>query len=103
MKKKLFVLLAVAISLGLLGASAALAQTVTFNIATAPTFVANTGRSEVVGQVTMTADVICGTAADGFCVSTAGNIPILYVGMPIDNAIATGITVCDSTALGTCN
>ena len=103
LRNKFFSALAVVVSLGLLGVSSALAQTVTFNVFTAPTFVANTGRSEVVGQVTMSADATCGTAADGFCVSTAGTIQVLYVGMPIDNGTATGITVCDSTTLGTCN
>jgi hypothetical protein len=102
-RKSIFLAVAAFALLLVAGASSAVAQTVTFNLATAPTFVANTGRSEVMGQVTLTADVICGTAADAICVSTAGTIQILYVGTPIDNTLATGITVCDSTTVGTCN
>jgi hypothetical protein len=97
----------------LAGAGSAIAQTVTWNVSTAPTFVANTGRSEVMGQVTLTGDVTCGTSADGFCVSTAGTIQVLYVGTPIDNALATaniglintnGLEVCETiAAVTTCN
>jgi hypothetical protein len=97
-RKSVFLGLAALTLLVVAGASSAFAQTVTFNLATAPTFVANTGRSEVMGQVTLTADVICGLATDGFCVSTAGTIQILYVGTPIDNAIATGVTITGPVA-----
>jgi hypothetical protein len=77
------------------GATSAFAQgTVTFNLGTAPTFVANTGRSEVLGQVTLTADFTCGPAgADAFCNSTAGTLQVLYIGTAIDNSTATGICV----------
>jgi hypothetical protein len=87
-------------------------QTVSFNLSTAPTPVANTGRSEVMGQVVLTADLACGTNADGFCVSAAGTIQVLYLGTPIDNNIATlnintlttnGIEVCESIGAFTCN
>jgi hypothetical protein len=101
---KRFSLALAALVLALAGSSSAFAQAVTFNLATAPTFVANTGRSEVMGQVTLTADIICGTAADGFCISIAGTIQILYGGTPIDNGFATanigtvttnGIEICE--------
>jgi hypothetical protein len=111
--KSISLALAALVLVVLAGASSAFAQTVAFNVSTAPTFVANTGRSEVLGQVTMTADATCGTNADGLCVSTAGTIQILYVGTPIDNNIATagiglqttnGIEVCENIALVvTCN
>ena len=110
--KRIFVALA-ALVLVVLGANFASAQTVAFNVSTAPTFVANTGRSEVMGQVTLTADVICGTNADTNCISTAGTIQVLYGGTPIDNNIATagigtlttnGIEVCENIlAVTTCN
>ncbi len=97
----------------LLGTVVAAAQTVVFNVGTAPTFVANTGRAEVLGQVTNTGDATCGTNADGFCVSTAGTIQVLFQGVDIDNAIATagigtvntnGIEVCETYAgVTTCN
>jgi len=97
----------------LFGTVVASAQTVVFNVGTAPTFVANTGRAEVLGQVTNTGDATCGTNADGFCVSTAGTIQVLYQGVAIDNAIATanlgtvltnGIEVCEIiAAVQTCN
>jgi hypothetical protein len=113
LRKRFSLALAALALLLVAGASSAIAQTVTFNLATAPTFVANTGRSEVMGQVTMTADVICGTSADAFCISTAGTIQILYVGTPIDNTFATagintvatnGIEVCEIVAgVTTCN
>jgi hypothetical protein len=123
--KRISLALAALVLVVLAGVGSAFAQTVTFNVSTAPTFVANTGRSEVMGQVTMTGDATCGTggtftagvdgifntaddvlvgAADGFCKSTAGTIQVLYVGTPIDNNLATanigtlntnGIEVCE--------
>jgi hypothetical protein len=96
-RKRISLALAAFVALVLLGAGSAFAQTVSFNLGTAPTFVANTGRSEVIGQVTLTADATCGTAADALCTSTAGTLQILYIGTPIDNGAATGITVTDST------
>lgn len=111
--KRLSLALAALVLVVLAGASSAFAQAVTFNLATAPTFVANTGRSEVMGQVTLTADVICGTNADAFCISQAGTIQILYGGTPIDNTFATanintlttnGIEVCEVIGgVTTCN
>jgi hypothetical protein len=111
---KRFSLALAALVLVLAGSSSAFAQAVTFNLATAPTFVANTGRSEVMGQVTLTADIICGTGADGFCISQAGTIQILFSGTPIDNGFATanigtittnGIEICEVIGGGapTCN
>jgi hypothetical protein len=103
--KRISLALAALVLVVLAGAGSAFAQTVSWNLSTAPTFVANTGRSEVMGQVTMTGDVICGTNADAFCVSTAGTIQVLYVGTAIDNALATaniglintnGIEVCEN-------
>jgi len=97
----------------LVGAGVAAAQTVVFNLGTAPTFVANTGRAEVLGQVTLTGDATCGTNADGLCVSTQGTLQVLYQGIQIDNAIASagagtdnsnGIDVCESVGgVTTCN
>ena len=78
-------------------------QTVTFNLSTAPTFVANTGRAEVMGQVALTADVTCGSNADGFCVSTAGTIQVLFINTPIDNNIATaGIGTLNTNGIEVC-
>jgi hypothetical protein len=92
----------------LAGASSAFAQsTPQFNVSTAVPFVANTGRSEVLGQVVLNADGTCLGAA--FCVSTAGTIQVLYVGTTIDNVYATagiggldtnGIEVCEIIAGG---
>jgi hypothetical protein len=112
LSKRIFVALA-ALVLVVLGANFASAQTIAFDLSTAPTFVANTGRSEVMGQVTLTANVICGTNADANCISTAGTIQVLYQGTPIDDAIATanvgtlttnGIEICENIgAVITCN
>ncbi|MBI3934906.1 MAG: hypothetical protein HY316_09455 [Acidobacteria bacterium] len=116
--KRISLALAALVLVVLAGAGSAFAQTVTFNVSTAPTFVANTGRSEVMGQVTMSADFTCSPGGlalepDGFCVSTAGTIQVLYVGTPIDNNLATagintlttnGIEVCERiAAVTTCN
>jgi hypothetical protein len=80
------------------GARVASAQTVNFNYFAAPTFVANTGESEVLGEIILTADATCGNNADSFCVSSAGSIQATYLGMTIDNTTATGITVCEIIA-----
>jgi len=98
LRKRFSLALAALTLVVLVGASSAFAA-VQFNLGTAPTFVANTGLSEVMGQVTMTSDATCGTGADGLCVSTAGSLQILYVGTDCDNAVATGITVA-STIVG---
>jgi hypothetical protein len=99
--KRISLALAALVLVVLAGASSAFAQTVVFDIFTTPTFVANTGRSEVMGQVAMTSDVTCGTNADGLCLSTPGTIQILYVGTPIDRLT---ITADDNplTGLGLC-
>ena len=92
--------------LGLLafGARAGLAQTVNFNFAGAPTSVANTGESEVLGDVVLSADFTCGTNADPLCISAAGSIQISYASMVIDNSASTGITVCELLGgVSTCN
>jgi hypothetical protein len=99
LRKRFSLALAALTLLLVAGAGSAFAQTVQFNLGTAPTFVANTGLSEVMGQVTMTADATCGTGADGLCVSTAGSLQILYVGTDCDNGLATGITIT-STIVG---
>jgi hypothetical protein len=103
--KRISLALAALVLVVLAGASSAFAQTVQFNLGTTPTFVANTGHSEVMGQVTLTADVICGTGADGFCISQAGTLQVLYAGTPIDNGTATGICVQERVAgvLSACN
>jgi len=112
--KRISLALAALVLVVLTGAGSAFAVTTPqFNVTTAVPFVANTGRSEVLGQVTLTADITCAVAADGFCVSTAGTIQVLYVGTPIDNAMATanigaqntnGIEVCENiAAVTTCN
>ncbi|MBI4480066.1 MAG: hypothetical protein HY651_08600 [Acidobacteria bacterium] len=83
--KRISLALAALVLVVLAGAGSAYAQTTPqFNVTTAVPFVANTGRSEVLGQVVLTADVTCNTVADLFCVSTAGTIQVLYVGTPID-------------------
>jgi hypothetical protein len=106
--KRFSLALAALVLVVLAGAGSAFAQTVTFDMRTAPTFVANTGVSEVLGQVTLSAESTCGTDADAFCISTAGTIQILYVGTDIDNDLATadintvdtnGIEVCEVTDL----
>ena len=87
----------------LLATGVATAQTVVFNVGTANTDVANTGRAEVLGQVTLSGNITCG-AAGAACVSTAGTIQVTYPGVAIDNVIATagigtiatnGIEVCE--------
>jgi len=85
LSKRISLALAALVLVVLAGAGSAYAQTTPqFNVSTAVPFVANTGRSEVLGQVVLTADVTCGVIADNFCVSTAGTIQVLYVGTPID-------------------
>jgi len=107
--KSISLALAALVLVVLAGASSAFAQTVTFGVGTAPTEVANTGRSEVMGQLTNTASVTCSPGGivaepDGFCVSTAGTIQVTYDRTPIDNSTATGITVCEIIAgVTTCN
>jgi len=104
--KSISLALAALVLVVLAGASSAFAQTtVEFNVGSAPTEVANTGRSEVMGQVTMSAAPICsplGLAAepDTFCTSVQGTIQITYDRTPIDNSTATGITVCEVIAGG---
>jgi hypothetical protein len=84
--------------------SAFAATTPIFNVTTAPTEVANTGRSEVMGQVTLSADITCGTAADTLCTSSAGTIQVTYDRTGIDNSSTTGITICENiAAVLTCN
>jgi uncharacterized protein (TIGR03437 family) len=88
----------------LLGAAGGFAQTVNFNYQGAPTFVANTGRSEVLGQVVFAADAACGTSVDAACVSSSGTIQVTYLDMIIDNTTATGISICETLAgAQTCN
>jgi hypothetical protein len=109
LSKSISMALAALVLVVLAGTGSAFAQTVTFSVGTAPTEVANTGRSEVMGQLTNTAGVTCspggiGAEPDGFCVSTAGTIQVTYDRTPIDNTTATGITVCETIAgVTTCN
>ena len=58
--KSISLALAALVLVVLAGAGSAFAQTVTFDMRTAPTFVANTGLSEVMGQVTLSAEATCG-------------------------------------------
>ncbi|HWP84470.1 MAG TPA: hypothetical protein VNN17_04735, partial [Terriglobia bacterium] len=74
------------------------AQTVSFNYFAAPTLVANTGRSEELGEIILSADATCGTSADASCISSAGSIQVTYTNMVIDNTIASGIRVCEILA-----
>jgi hypothetical protein len=110
-RKRISLALAALVLVVLSGAGSAFAATsIQFNVTTANPFVANTGRSEVLGQVTLTADISCGDPADTvFCNGVAGTIQVLYVGTPIDNRRATansglqytnGIDVCESIAGG---
>jgi adhesin/invasin len=92
--------LAVASALVVMTPRPGVTQTVAFTLSTAPAFVATTGISELLGQVSLTADVTCGTAADALCTSAGGTIQVLYVSVPIDPSR----TVCETiSAVTTCN
>jgi len=80
-------------------ASTTRAQTPVFDVGQANPLVAATGMSEVLGQVALTADAICGSPANGKCVTTAGTLSVSYVGVPLDNAVGFGVTVSE-TILG---
>ncbi|MBI2819996.1 MAG: hypothetical protein HYX73_08460 [Acidobacteria bacterium] len=98
--KKILFLAGLAAAMLLLTPRVGLAQTGVFNLSTAPTLVANTGVSELLGQVTLTADSVCGTAADGFCKSGAGTLQVLYINTPINPSC----TVCETVSMvSTCN
>src|SRR5579863_5491890 len=85
----------------LAGVATASAQTLLlFDVRTDRVSLTKTGRSEVLGNITLTADAVCGTDSDGKCVSQGGNIEVLYQGVQIDNSLATGITICENLALG---
>jgi len=109
--KRFSMALAVLVLVVLTGAGSAFAQSIPFNVLTTPTDVANTGMSEVLGQVTMNADITCLFTP---CNAPAGSIKVKYVGTEIDNTIATanigtlttnGIEVCETPPAGatTCN
>lgn len=71
----------------LVGASLARAQTVAFDLRTANPLVAQTGLSEVIGQVALIADSSCGAPpGNGTCKSTAGTVTVEIQNVPIDNA-----------------
>jgi uncharacterized protein (TIGR03437 family) len=87
-----------------LGAAPAHAQTAVFNFFATPTFVADRGDSEVIGEIILSADAVCGTNVDTFCISAAGSIQATYTNLTIDNTTASGITVCEViAAVTTCN
>lgn len=75
--KKTLVVLCFAL---LIGASLA-AQAVTYQITSTPTFVINVGRSEILGNVRFTSQVVAAA-------STATTIDVLYQGIGCDNAAA---------------
>jgi len=81
------------------GVGTASATTPTFNVFTATPNLANIGLSEVLGQVAITADASCGTAADGICLTADGNIVLTFSMVLIDNGTATGIETIVSPAL----
>jgi hypothetical protein len=92
--KRISLALAALVLAVLAGLSSAVAQTTPlFDVTTAVPLVANTGRSEVLGQVVLTANINCTGALA--CVSTAGTIQVLYIGTPIDfTTFATGGVTC---------
>jgi hypothetical protein len=71
------------------------AQGPIFDLSSSPTFVVSSGGSEVLGTVAFTASASCGGNSDGRCVSSPGTVTIRYLGIPIDNSVATGITVAE--------
>lgn len=80
----------------LVGVASGWAQgTASFLLTTTPTDVARTGRSEVLGQVQLTAPATC--ASHG-CGTSAGSIVITYLGVQLDNSTGTGIQVCELVA-----
>lgn len=86
----------------LVGVASGWAQgTASFLLTTTPTDVARTGRSEVLGQVQLTAPATCGTH---LCGTSAGSIVITYLGVQLDNSTGSGISVCETvSATTTCS
>ena len=75
---------------------AGVTQTVVeFNLATAPTFVADNGTMELLGDIVLTADATCGNSSDGFCVGMAGNLNASWIPVSL-NDLSSGIQVCES-------
>ena len=71
-------------------------QAVTFDAVTEANNVANTGLSEVLGDLLLTANTVCGSSTDAFCVSKIETIQVRYTNVTIDNSVATGIRVCET-------
>jgi uncharacterized protein (TIGR03437 family) len=81
----------------------AVASTVEFDVETSPSNVASTGLSEILGEVYLSAMSSCGNAEDAFCISEAESIRVRFTNVEIDNAVGTGIQVCESVGNFACN
>jgi uncharacterized protein (TIGR03437 family) len=68
---------------------------IAFDVQTNPSIVANTGLSEVLGDLILRANASCGTNSDKQCKTIAGSINVRYNNVTIDNGIATGISICE--------
>lgn len=79
--------------------TAAFGSVLDFDATTDASNVANTGLSEVLGDVILTAKSSCGTSfTDNLCVNEADSIQVRYTNIEIDNSAATGIQVCESVS-----
>ncbi|MBI4480788.1 MAG: hypothetical protein HY651_12265 [Acidobacteria bacterium] len=58
--------------------------------------VANSGLSEVLGDILLTVTAACGSSTDTFCVSKIETIQIRFTNVTIDNSVATGIRICET-------
>ncbi|MBI3934111.1 MAG: hypothetical protein HY316_05420, partial [Acidobacteria bacterium] len=86
------------ISLGwwMRAAMPASAQTINFVASTDASVVANTGLSEVVGDLFLVAGSACGNSDDKACLSSEATIQVRLPNVIIDNSTATGLRVCES-------
>ena len=75
---------------------AAYGSVLDFGASTDASNVANTGLSELLGEIILTAKASCGTETDAFCVNDADTIQVRYSNITIDNTAATGILVCET-------
>src|SRR5262249_54485581 len=72
------------------------AAQINFSVSTNPDVaLATTGLSEVLGSITLTGGAGCGTTADGLCTSIASTLQVNYTNVTIDNAVGSGIQVCE--------
>ena len=75
----------------------AAAQTVSFAVTTNSSVpLATTGLSELLGSITLTGTAACGTTSDGLCFSVASTLQVTFTNVTIDNAVGSGIQVCES-------